>query len=72
VDDGSDLHGTGVESIDVATCDQYAIQADLFSQAIRDRHATTVYPLEDSVKNMAVIDALFRSASSEGWERPAR
>src|SRR5436309_4585136 len=33
VDDGSDLSGGGIEQITVASCDQYTIQADLFSQA---------------------------------------
>jgi predicted dehydrogenase len=70
VDDGSDLTGANVEAIEVATCDQYSIQADLLSQAIRDRGRLAPYPLEDSVKNMAVIDALFRAASSGQWERP--
>jgi hypothetical protein len=27
-------------------------------------------PLEDAVRNMAVIDALFRSAESGRWEAP--
>ena len=68
VDDGSDLSGAHIETIEVPTCDQYSIQADLFSRAIRNRGAATPYPLEDSVKNMVVIDALFRSASSGRWE----
>jgi predicted dehydrogenase len=69
VDDGSDLFGGGVEVVQTATCDQYAIQADLFSQAIREgRHAP--YPLEDSIRNMAAIDAVFRSAESGRWEIP--
>lgn len=72
VDDGSDLAGGGVETIDVNVCDQYSIQADWFSRAIRDAEAAPPYPLEDSVKNMAVIDAIFRSGQSGRWERPAR
>jgi predicted dehydrogenase len=69
VDDGSDLSGAGAERIEFETCDQYRLQGDLFSQAIRTG-APASYPLEDSVKNMAVIDALFRSADSRRWERP--
>jgi predicted dehydrogenase len=71
VDDGSDLTGGNIETVEMATCDQYSIQADLFSQAIREGVGTTPYPLEDSIHNMAVIDALFRSASSGRWETPA-
>lgn len=57
------------ETVDVSPCNQYTIQADLFSQAIR-RRGCAPYPLEDSVKNMAVIEAVFRSAESGGWEVP--
>jgi hypothetical protein len=33
--------------------------------AMEDRPAP--YPLEDSVKNMRVIDALFRSGATNAW-----
>lgn len=42
-------------------CDQYTIQGDLFSRAILDDGPVPV-TLEDAVKNMEVIDAIFRSA----------
>jgi predicted dehydrogenase len=29
-------------------------------------------PLEDAIKNMAVIEAVFRSAESGTWEAPAK
>jgi predicted dehydrogenase len=48
-------------------CDQYTIQGDLFSEAIR-RGTPAPYPLEDSIANMRVIDALFRSAETNSWE----
>lgn len=57
------------ETIETETCDQYAIQADLFSQAIRSG-SPAPYPLEDSVRNMAVIEAVFRSAESGRCEVP--
>lgn len=47
-------------------CDQYTIQGDLFSLAILDDGPVPV-PLEDAVKNMRVIDALFRSAGTGSW-----
>jgi predicted dehydrogenase len=53
--------------VEFETCDQYTIQGDTFSKAILDR-APAPYPLEDSVKNMRVIDAWFRSGSSGSWE----
>jgi predicted dehydrogenase len=69
VDDGADLSGGSAERIEVDTCDQYTIQADLFSQAVRGVRAPA-YPLEDSIRNMAAIDAVFRSAKSGRWETP--
>jgi predicted dehydrogenase len=67
VDDGRDLFGGGVEEIRLAACDQYAIQGDLFSQAILEDREVPV-PLEDAVRNMRVIEAVFRSADSGRWE----
>jgi predicted dehydrogenase len=69
VDDGSDIFGAGVEVLEFAPCDQYTIQGDLFSRALREGTAQPI-PLEDAVRNMAVIDAVFRSAESGGWEAP--
>jgi predicted dehydrogenase len=50
-------------------CDQYTLQGDAFSRAILENGEVPV-PLEDSIRNMKVIDAVFRSAKSRGWERP--
>jgi predicted dehydrogenase len=68
VDDGSDLAGGGTQTITFPAVDQYAVQADRFSEAIRGLGSVPV-SLEDSVGNMRVIDALFRSAKSREWER---
>lgn len=70
IDDGRDLAGSGVTVEEFAPCDQYIIQGDLFSRAIRQGGPPPV-PLEDALKNMAVIDAIFRSAETGGWEEPA-
>ena len=42
-------------------CDQYTIQGDLFAQAILDDTPVPT-PIEDAVKNMRVIEVVFRSA----------
>jgi len=68
IHDGADLGGNSPEVKEIATCDQYTIQGDLFSRAILENGVQAI-PLEDAVKNMAVIDALFRSESSRGWEK---
>jgi predicted dehydrogenase len=70
IDDGRDLLGAGIIVEEFAPCDQYTIQGDLFSRAIREGVAPPV-PLEDSLRNMAVIDAIFRSAETGKWEIPA-
>jgi predicted dehydrogenase len=67
IHDGVDLGGNSPEVVEFPICDQYRIQGDLFSRAIRENSEQAI-PLEDAVKNMAVIDAIFRSASSARWE----
>jgi len=47
--------------------DQYTLQADAFSEGLR-AGSPPAFPLEDSVGNMRVIDALFRSGASGRWE----
>jgi predicted dehydrogenase len=69
VDDGRDLVGGGIEAITFEPVNQYTLQGDRFSEAVRGR-GTVPVPLEDAIANMAVLDALFRSAESGRWERP--
>ena len=69
IDDGSDLAGGGVKVEEIAPCDQYTLQGDLFSKAVREGGAPPV-PLEDAQRNMAVIDAVFRAGESGNWETP--
>ncbi|HJQ23714.1 MAG TPA: Gfo/Idh/MocA family oxidoreductase [Blastocatellia bacterium] len=69
IDDGSSLFGEGVETVEFPIVDQYTIQGDLFSRAIRE-DAPARFPLEDAVQNMAIIDALFRSAAAQQWQTP--
>ena len=67
LDDGRDLTGESAEIIEFPICDQYEIQGSLFSQAIRENGEQPI-PLEDAINNMAVIDAVFRSATTTQWE----
>ncbi len=69
IDDGQDVFGAGIKVEKFPVCDQYTIQGDAFSRAIRENTEVPV-PLEESVKNMAVIEAIFRSAGSGRWEKP--
>ena len=70
VADGMALYGGKVVVEEIPTCDQYTIQGDVFSRAIRENTEVPV-PLEDALGNMRVIDAIFRSAKSGKWEIPA-
>jgi predicted dehydrogenase len=69
VDSTGDLFGSGIRVEEFPVCDQYTIQGDLFSRAIREDGEVPT-PLEESLGNMAVIDAVFRSAASGKWEEP--
>jgi predicted dehydrogenase len=68
VDDGSDVCGGGIKTEIIPACDQYTLQGDAFSKAIRENGEVPV-PLEDAVANMMVIDAIFRSAETKRWEK---
>jgi len=69
IDDGGDIFGKNITTETFPICDQYTIQGDLFSRAIRENGEVPV-PLTDGIKNMAVIEAVFRSAESGTWEKP--
>jgi predicted dehydrogenase len=60
---------TVVETVPV--CNQFTIQGDEFSKAIRGE-GEVPNPLEDAIRNMAVIEAVYRSAETSKWEIPER
>ncbi|HEX6927401.1 MAG TPA: Gfo/Idh/MocA family oxidoreductase [Longimicrobiaceae bacterium] len=67
LDDGSSAPAAGGEIIEFPPVDQYTLQGDAFSSAVIAGTHPPV-PLEDAIRNMEVIDAIFRSAESGGWE----
>ena len=69
VADGMAIYGGKAEVEQIPTCDQYTIQGDAFSRAIRENTQVPV-PLEDALGNMRAIDAIFRAAKSGKWETP--
>jgi predicted dehydrogenase len=69
IDPGKDVFRTGARVEEFPVCDQYTIQGDLFSKAILEGGPVPV-PLEDSLSNMAVLEAIFRAAKSGKWESP--
>jgi predicted dehydrogenase len=71
IDSTGDLSGSGITTETFPVCDQYTEQGDAFSKAILEGGEVPV-PLEDAIKNMAVIEAVFKSAESRQWEAPGR
>jgi predicted dehydrogenase len=69
IDDGRDVFGGGIRTETIPVCDQYTVQGDAFSRALREGDEVPV-PLEDAIANMAVIEAVFRAGESGKWERP--
>ena len=67
VDDGTRLDGASAIPIEFPAVDQYVLQVDRFSEAVRGIGSVPV-SLETAIGNMEVIDALFRSATRD---RPA-
>ena len=67
--DAADLGTHVAEAIEIPTCDQYGIAGDALSAAILDGTPQPV-PLEDTLANMKVIDAVRRAGASGAWERP--
>jgi len=69
ISDGMEFNGGKREVELIAPTDQYTLQGDAFSHAIRENTEVPV-PLEDAIGNMKILDAIFRSASTGKWETP--
>ena len=68
-DTGADQFGGGVTLREFPVANQYAIQNELFCRAITEGTAPPT-PLEDSIANLAAIEAVLRSARTGVWEKP--
>lgn len=66
-----DLTPNDIVAETFATSDQYTLQGDAFARAVLE-NAEVPVTLEDSIANMAVIDAIFRSGESGSWEAVER
>ena len=66
IDSGADLFGGGITAETFPACDQYTLQGDAFARAILDDTEVPV-PVEDAIRNMAVIEAIFRSGKTGQW-----
>jgi len=71
IDDGGDLFGRSITTETFPVNDQYTMQGDAFSRAVLEGSEVPV-PLDDAIKNMATIEAVFQSAASGQWVTPKR
>lgn len=67
VDDGEELDGSTIKTEVIPACDQYTLEGEAFSRAIRGEIALP-YGLDDAMANMRVIDALFKSELTGTFE----
>ena len=61
------LDNSGVQEVTLPPADQYQLQAEAFSQAVR-QDPPDASGLDDAAANMRVIDALFASGRSGRFE----
>ena len=70
LDEGGDLFGANLTTQTFPTADQYTLQGDAFSLAVLEGRAVPV-PVEDAIKNMRVIEAVFESGRTGQWQTVA-
>lgn len=68
-DTGKELAGKAAKPIKLPKADQYQLQGETFSRAVRGKEKLE-FGLEDAILQMRVIDALFRSEKTGNWEKP--
>jgi predicted dehydrogenase len=69
LDDGKALGDSGRKTHTIAAADQYAELCDAFARVVLGE-AELPYGIEDSIRMMRIIDALFRSGETGRWEAP--
>ena len=69
IDDGEVLGDGGRKMHKLPASDHYAEQCDAFARAVLGEEKLP-YGVEDGIKMMRIIDALFRSGESGRWEQP--
>jgi len=67
IDTDGALDGSAIQTETLPESDQYMLQGEAFSRAVRGEIALP-YGIADAVQNMHVIDALMRSEHSGRWE----
>ncbi|OQY33540.1 MAG: NAD-binding protein [Spirochaetaceae bacterium 4572_59] len=62
-----EVYQENFQLLDFDVCDQYGLQAESFARTIRGEDVQVV-SLEDSRKNLKVLEAIFHSAETGKWE----
>ena len=62
------LGGASSKEIVIPPSDQYAEEADAFAKAVLGE-TELPYGIEDGVKNMQILDAVFKSEKTGNWEK---
>ena len=70
IDDGNVTGGQMAATETLPACDQYTLQGDVFSKAVRGE-IPLPYGLDDALCNVRILDALFASAHSGQWQTVA-
>jgi len=66
IDQGAALEGTLARREILPACDQYTEQAEAFAQAVLG-NTPLPYGVEDAIRTMRVIDAIFESEKTGAW-----
>lgn len=67
IDDGSGLGNASAREEVLPPSDQYSEQADAFARAVLGE-TELPYGIDDALRNMQILDAIFRSEQSGRWE----
>jgi predicted dehydrogenase len=67
IDTDGALDGSAIQTETLPESDQYTLQGDVFSRAVRGE-ITLPYGIDDAAQNMRIIDALLKSEGSGRWE----
>jgi len=68
LDDGSLPGGGSAQVVEFPPIDQYQLQGEAFSRAIRGVEPLA-YGLDDALQNIRILDAIRRSETSASWEK---
>ncbi len=69
LDSGKKFAGAAAKTYKLPKADQYQLQAEAFARAVQGKEKPE-FGVADAIRQMRVIDAVFRSEKSGAWEKP--